>query len=225
MFNPRGAIMTRLHTWMALILFAGCALAADDKERSFKFGKDDLGKVPKGWTVDRTGKGDGSVWKVAADDTAPSRSGFALAQTAKSPRAMFNLCVVDDTSFQDLSLSVAYKAISGEDDKGGGLAWRYKDANNYYVTRYNPIERNLRLYKVVDGKREQLATEEKIRVADDEWHRIAVKHVGEQIEVSLDGKKILEAKDKTFEKAGKVGVWTKADAETRFDDLKVAAAK
>ena len=196
-------------------------LCADEKVRSITFGKDDVGKVPAGWTAARTGKGEGSVWKVVADETAPSRKGFALAQTAESPNAVFNLCVADDTSYSDVEIAVAFKAIKGNKDQGGGIVWRYQDANNYYVARMNPLEDNFRVYKVVAGKRMQLETTEELRVPAGEWHSLKVKHIGDHIECFLDGKKQLDARDRTIEKAGKIGLWTKADAQTHFDDLKV----
>lgn len=199
----------------------GAAFLADDKERTFRFGKDDTGKLPAGWKADKTGKGDGSVWKVVADEAGPSKSGFALAQTAAGPRALFNLCVVEDASYKDLTLSVAFKAIKGEDDQGGGLVWRYQDANNYYVARMNPLESNFRVYKVVDGKRMELGRKEDLKAKAGEWHRIKIKQAGEQIECWFDEAKHLEVKDGTIAKAGKIGLWTKADAQTEFDDVRV----
>ncbi len=197
-------------------------LAADDKVRNFTFGKDDVAKVPSGWTAAKTGKGEGSVWKVAADPTAPSKKGYVLAQTAVGPNALFNLCVADDTSYTDVEITVAFKPVKGDKDQGGGLVWRYQDANNYYLARFNPLEDNYRLYKVAAGKRIQLATKEDLKAAAGEWHTLKVMMRGDQIECSLNGKQYLEAKDTTFTKAGKIGLWTKADAQTFFDDLKVS---
>jgi hypothetical protein len=186
-----------------------------------QFTRDDLGKIPAGWTAAKTGKGEGSVWKVVADDTAPSKSGFALAQTAASPRALFNLCVAEENNYKDLEVRVAFKAVRGKIDQGGGLVWRYQDLNNYYVARMNPLEDNYRVYKVVDGKRIQLGTREGLKVPAGEWHVLKVAQTGDHIECFLDGKKELDVKDDTFPKAGWVGLWTKADARTYFDDLKV----
>lgn len=208
---------------LALLGVIPMAFAADDKARTFTFGKDDVNKVPKGWTAAKTGEGDGSVWKVVADDTAPSKKGFVLAQAAESPKALFNLCVLDDSSFKDGEISVAWKAVKGKVDQGGGLVWRYQDPNNYYIARFNPLEDNFRLYKVVAGKRFQLATKEELIAKAGEWHTLSVKMSGDQIDCSLDGKKLLEAKDATFDKAGKVGLWSKADAQTYFDDLKITS--
>jgi hypothetical protein len=224
-------------TWLWCLLcavgvigaWAACAGPAEDKEdkgakeHAFRFSKDDLGKVPKGWTAAQTGRGEGSVWKVVADETSPSKTGYVLAQTAESPNALFNLCVADDTSGKDVEVSVAMKAVAGAKDQGGGLVWRYKDANNYYVARYNPLETNYRLYKVVSGKRVQLATKEDLDQPAGKWITLKVEQKGDAIECYLDGKKALEAEDNTIQKAGKVGLWTKADAQSYFDNLQVEA--
>jgi hypothetical protein len=206
-----------------LVAFLGTALlAADDKGRSLVFRKDDAGKVPSGWKADQTGKGAGSsVWKVVADDTAPSKSGYVLAQTAESPKQVFNLCVIEDSSYKDVEVSVAFKAVAGKNDQGGGIVWRYQDADNYYLARMNPLEDNYRVYKVQGGKRSQFESKD-VKVPAGEWHTLKIRNKGDQIECWLDGKKYLEVKDDTFAKAGKVGLWTKADAQTRFDDLKIS---
>jgi hypothetical protein len=190
--------------------------------RRFHFDKEDVGKLPKGWKAAQTGKGEGSVWKVMADATAPSKSGLVLAQTAESPSALFNLCVADDTSYKDVEVSVAFKAVKGANDQGGGIVWRYQDANDYYIARMNPLEDNFRVYKVVAGKRIQLATKEDLKAPVGTWHTLTITMVGDHIECSLDGKKCLEAKDDTFTKTGRVGLWTKADAQSYFDDFKVS---
>jgi Domain of Unknown Function (DUF1080) len=117
---------------------------------------------------------------------------------------------------------VSFKALKGKLDQGGGLVWRYQDNNNYYIARMNPLEDNFRVYKVVNGKRIQLATKEDLPVKAGEWHTITIKMAGDQIECSLDGKKYLEAKDDTFAKPGKIGLWSKADAQSYFDNLKIS---
>jgi hypothetical protein len=213
--------MRRVTVAIALVLGAALLAAADQKTH-ITFSKQDADKLPAGWKAAQTGKGEGSVWKVVADDTAPSKAGYALAQTAEGPNAMFNLCVLEDGSYKDLEASVAFKAVRGKNDQGGGLVWRYQDADNYYIARMNPLEDNFRVYKVVAGKRMQLATKEGLKVPAGEWHTLAIKQEGERIECSLDGKKYLEASGATFKEAGKVGLWTKSDAQTHFDDLRIA---
>ena len=191
--------------------------AAGAGERTIRFSKKELGKVPKGWTVYKTGKGKGSVWKVVADKTSPSKTGYVLAQTAKSPGRVFNLCVVDKSKYRDVEIEVAFKSVKGKIDQGGGPVWRYQDAKNYYIARMNPLEDNYRFYKVINGRRTQLATKEGIKVPAGQWHTLEIKHVGNRIECKLDGKVILKTTDDTIKKAGKVGLWTKADAQTYFD--------
>jgi hypothetical protein len=197
----------------AVVLIGG----VDDQAPAFRFTKDDAGKVPAGWKVAKTGRGEGSAWQVVQDETAPSKSGYVLAQTAESPNNVFNLCVADGTRFKDVELEVAFKAIRGNNDQGGGFVWRYKDPNNYYICRMNPLEDNYRVYKVVAGKRTQLGGKEGIRVPAGEWHRLRVIVKGDHMEGYLDGQKEWEINDTTYEDAGQVGLWSKSDAQTHFD--------
>jgi len=187
----------------------------------FRFSQEDVGRLPSGWTAGKTGSGEGSVWRVVADDTSPSKTGYVLAQTAASPRRLFNLCVIEDSKYGDVEIEVAFKAVKGRVDQGGGLVWRYQDANNYYIARMNPLEKNYRFYKVVDGKRSQLATKEGLQVPAGEWHVLEIECEGNKIECELDGKDVFEVEDATFTEPGKVGLWTKADAQTYFDNFVV----
>jgi Domain of Unknown Function (DUF1080) len=208
---------------VAWVAFAGAVLWADEgKERAFKFQKEDLGKVPSGWKAEKTGRGEGSIWKIVEDDTAPSKSGVALAQTAESPGNVFNICVAEDSSYKDVTLSVSFKAVAGKMDQGGGFVWRYLDHNNYYICRMNPLEDNYRVYHVVNGKRVQIGGKEGIKIPVGEWHKLKVEVKGNEMEGYLDGEKIWEVTDETFKDAGKVGLWSKADAQSRFDEFKAS---
>jgi hypothetical protein len=189
------------------------ALAAA-KEQSWNFDKDKAGETPKGVTVG-VGK-----WVVVSDDTAPTRS-HVLAQQAKSGGSQFNICLIDDAHYKDLELSVRMKPIGGKADQGGGLVWRAKDAKNYYLCRYNPLEDNFRVYKVVEGKRSSEFQDAQDIPKKPGWHTVAVSMKGDHIVCSLDGKKLLDVHDSTFKDAGKIGLWSKADAESHFDDLSV----
>jgi hypothetical protein len=206
-----------------MVLFGSTPVQAGEKVLTLD--KNDLGKPPSGWTVAKTGKGEGSVWKVVADVTAPSKSGLVLAQTAESPSAVFNLCIMNNAKAKDVEIRVAFKAMRGKVDQGGGLVWRYQDANNYYIARMNPLEDNYRVYKVVAGKRIQLETKENIKVAAGEWHVLKIRQRGDHIECFLDGHKHLDTRDNTFARTGSVGLWTKADAQTHFDGFQVRELK
>jgi hypothetical protein len=206
-----------------LVLLIPVLLAAETKEYLLKLSRDEADKLPAGWKAAQTGKGEGSLWKVVADDTVPSKSGYALAQTAEGPSALFNLCIAENTSFKDVELSVSFKAVKGKLDQGGGVVWRLQDADNYYIARMNPLEDNFRVYKVIAGQRIQLGTKEGLKVPAGEWHRIKVTMRGDAIQCFLDDTMHLEAKDDAITKAGKVGLWSKADAQTHFDQFKATA--
>ncbi|HXT60229.1 MAG TPA: hypothetical protein VN699_16430 [Pirellulales bacterium] len=184
----------------------GAAFSADADKRVWDFEGDKPGEIAAGFSEEA------GQWRVVETD-----GGKALAQQAKNPDETFNVCLVKDGDAKDLGLQVRFKAVAGELDQGGGVVWRAKDAKNYYVARYNPLEDNFRVYKVVAGKRLQLATADIKR--SDGWHALRVTMRGEQIQCFYDGKKHLEVKDATFAGSGKVGLWSKADARTYFDEL------
>jgi hypothetical protein len=140
-----------------------------------------------------------------------------LAQEAKSPDKVFNVVLVPGSRAQDLELSVKFKALAGNDDQGGGLIWRAKDKNNYYIARYNPLEDNFRVYKVERGKRTMFKNADIPHTPG--WHTLRVTMRGAHIECCYDGKKYLECDDGTFPEAGMIGLWSKADAQSYFDDL------
>jgi hypothetical protein len=187
-------------------VFSGPLHGADDAKRTWTFDDDASGQIAKGFT-NEVGQ-----WSVVASD-----KGKALAQSAKNANAVFNIALISDTNAKDVDLSVRMKAVAGETDQGGGLVWRARDAKNYYLARYNPLEDNYRLYKVVDGKRILILNADISH--SDGWHALRVTMSGDQIACYYDGKKSLEAKDSTLPGAGKIGLWTKADAQSQFDDL------
>lgn len=176
-----------------------------------------------GWRMESTGgSGPHATWTAHADATAISRPNvMALTASNHSSEDRFNLCWNPRVAFRDGRLSVVVRADGGEVDQGGGPMWRVRDADNYYVCRYNPLESNFRVYVVHGGVRRQLATA--IVEADGTaWHRLEVEHSGAHIRCWFDGELKLEAEDATIDGAGGVGLWTKADARTSFDDLVVA---
>ncbi|MGH9794933.1 MAG: hypothetical protein ACRD5G_09190 [Candidatus Acidiferrales bacterium] len=181
--------------------------------RAWNFDKDKPGALPQGFVA---AAGD---WKVAEHARAPSPR-HALAQWAKNARPVFNVVLADGADLKDVDLSVRMLALDGQIDQGGGLVWRARDARNYYIARYNPLENNFRVYKVVEGQRTQLHSADIPR--SDGWHTIRITMRGDAIECFYDGRKYLEARDTAFPASGKIGLWTKADAQTLFDDLTVS---
>lgn len=169
------------------------------------------GRIPAGWEA-AVGR-----WEIVTEEG----SNRVIAQQAVNANPVFNVLLVDRPQLRDVDLSVRLKPVSGKLDQGGGLVWRAKDARNYYVARYNPLEQNLRLYKVEDGRRTQLQSAESVPSLQG-WCTLRVTMRGERIECWLEGKKLLNGRDATFAEAGRVGLWSKADAQTWFDDFTAA---
>ncbi len=167
----------------------------------------------------RTGKGALGDWQVVADPTATQ--GKAIAQvSADATDYRFPLAVYEPLPAQDVEASVRFKAISGKGDRAGGLAVRVRDADNYYVVRANALEDNVRLYRVVKGDRQQMASAS-AKVSSGAWHTLTLRAEGDRFSVSFDGKPLLTHSDRTFTGLGKVALWTKADSVTRFDRLDI----
>ena len=159
---------------------------------------------------------------MKADPTAPSQPNVIAQTSTDKTDYRFPLAIADEGSFQNLEVSVKFKAVAGEVDRAAGLMFRLKDANNYYIVRANALENNYRLYHVVGGRRVQFASAN-FKVASGEWHELRVECVGDHIACYYDNEKKIDATDETFKDAGKIGLWTKADSVTYFDDLRVAA--
>jgi len=189
---------------------------------TYNFDSDAAGAAPTKFHCARTGQGSEGTWVVTADSTAPSRPNVVAQTSTDATDYRFPLLIADEGSFKDLEVSVRFKAVSGKVDRAAGLVFRLKDANNYYIVRANALEDNYRLYHVVNGSRRQFAGAN-FKVTSGEWHELRVEAVGNKFICYYDGAKKMEATDGTFKDAGKVGLWTKADSLTYFDDLRVTA--
>jgi len=188
------------------------------------FEQDQAGQPPAGWKLVYTNPAEGkAAWRVTQDPKAMSGPNV-LTLEAKSGGGTFNLAMAETTSYQDVDVRTRIRANSGHEDQGGGLIWRAKDENNYYVCRINPLESNFRVYKVVDGKRQQLQSAD-ATLETGQWAVVRAKMVGHRIQCYLDGKKLLDVTDDSFKDAGRVGLWTKADASSSFDNIAVQPAK
>jgi hypothetical protein len=188
---------------------------------SIGFDEAAVGALPGGWSAAEThGAGSPGHWAVAAVDGAPSGHNVLRLDT-KNTGGTFNLLLSEREFPADVDVSVKIHPNSGSEDRGGGLVWRCKDSNNYYVARWNPLETNLRVYKVEDGKRSMFESAD-LQADANAWHTLQARMRGATIEISFDGKVLLTHSDSTFPAAGKVGLWTKADASSSFDDLTVS---
>ncbi len=202
---------------VAVVLLSGITVRAQNMKLDFE--KDEVGKPPKGFSFALTGKGKPGVWIVRKDD---ATHGNVLVQTdADTTDYRFPVVLYDDFTGKDVELSVQFKALAGKGDQGAGLVWRYRDRDNYYVTRCNALEDNCTIYHVINGRR-QAFLNHKIKVPSNTWHTLKMTASGNHFVVTYDGQNVLDAKDDTFKDAGKVGLWTKADSVIAFDDFSIA---
>lgn len=212
--------MKKFNLWLKVssaVLLA--ALTAPSYAVQVSFDNDD--RLPIGWKADATG-GRPADWRVMRDASAVSAPHvLSIVRINDTARGNFNLFWSPATKFENGSIEVSIRANSGDIDQGGGLIWRVRDADNYYIARYNPLERNLRLYYVKDGARKMLADAAGLAIGGGEWFALKIAHHGERIQTWLNGKKLIETTDATFTAAGGVGVWAKADAGSSFDNLTV----
>src|ERR1039457_637244 len=205
---------------MRTLLIASLAatlVAAVSSADTVNFDHLKTGAAPPGWTATQTGSGSakGSVEK---DDSAPSQPNVLK----QSGEATFPVCIKNDTSLQDGFVEVKFKPIAGKEDQAGGVIWRVQDSNNYYIARANALEDNVTIYHTINGKRVGFKNIN-AKVTSGVWHTLRVDFEGNKFTVSFDGKKVIEANDESFKEAGKVGVWTKADSVTLFDNFTYGA--
>ena len=194
----------------ALITLTAMATAHAE---TINFDRDEVGKVPAGWTAGVTGRGT-PRWAVEADATAPSKPNVLK----QSGQGTFPWCVKKDLAIADGFVEVKFKPISGSEDAAGGLVWRWKDGDNYYVARANALENNVSLYYTTGGSRNTIKYVD-APVPANQWHTLRVEFSGRKIKVLLDGKPYIELQDTHVAGTGAAGVWTKADSVTAFDDF------
>jgi hypothetical protein len=197
----------------ALTVFAASAAFAETDN----FDTERPGSLPAGWSCGVTGRGD-PVWAVEADRSAPSTPNV-LRQSGKGA---FPWCVKKAASLADGFVEVKFKPEKGREDQAGGVVWRWKDGDNYYVARGNALENNVSLYYTAGGRRNTIKYVD-APVPPNVWHTLRVEFAGKRIKVLLDGKAYIEQEDDHLAGAGAAGVWTKADSVTAFDDFTYGA--
>ena len=193
----------------ALTLAWGIPAAAE----TANFDKDKIGATPEGWQAGVTGSGT-PKWTVEAEADAPSKPNILK----QSGEGTYPYCIKKDTSIDDGFVEVRFKPVAGKEDQAGGFIWRWKDGENYYISRANALEDNVTIYHTLKGSRSAFKSAN-VKVATNEWHSLRIDFKGTAFTVTFDGKKVIEAEDERIKGAGAVGVWTKADSITLFDDF------
>lgn len=215
-----------MRTFTAVLWLLGVEVAVAETHR-FNFDEDSVGKAPGAFVAATTGRGAEGAWVVERAADAPTAPNAVRQASTDDTSYRFPVLVAVGVQATDGSLSVRFKAISGRVDQAAGLVWRYADENNYYVVRANALEDNVVLYKMEDGERSSLApvgTPARTygidhEVPRGEWNTLSVRFEGPLFTVSFNGEELFQVEDRTFTGAGGVGVWTKADSVTLFDDL------
>lgn len=198
----------------------------------YDFEDDETGTIPAGFTQGLTGGGGPVVWQVLEVEDAPSGSQVVVQLSDDRTNARYPHLVREDFEAKDVDLSVKFKTMSGDVDASGGLIFRYLDKDNFYVVRANALEDNVVAYKTENGKRSNIGVKGRddaygveIEVPHQAWNSLRVVARGDLFEIYLNGRKVFEVEDSTFTEAGRIGLWTKADAVTQFDELAVAAMR
>lgn len=180
-----------------------------------------LGKTPPGWMVTMTDRGGPPRWEVLKDLSAPTQP-YVLAQiSSDTSRSRLPLAILENVNLKDGDISVRIKPVAGHEDQGGGLVWRYRDANNYYLVRANPATDSVSVFKVENGRRIPLLAGVKHEIPMNGWTILKVSARGAKFQVYLDHRRLLEGVDHTFTGSGKVGLCTVADSVMYFDDFRV----
>jgi hypothetical protein len=177
------------------------------------------GQKPDGFSFRRTGQGEAGEWKIVDDPSATG--GKAIAQTSPDTTDYrFPLAIYEAVSAKNIAITLRFKPVGGKVDQAGGIAVRLTSPDNYYVVRANALEDNVRFYRVVSGRWQQIAGVE-TKVTGNQWHSLGLRAEGDRFTVSFGGKELFTARDDTFAGEGKVALWTKADSVTHFDDLTI----
>ncbi len=198
---------------ISTLMICGGFLSRTALAETVNFDDAKAGASPPGWKSAVTGSGS-AKWSVEQESSAPSTPNVLK----QSGVGTFPICIYESAKLKDGSVEVKFKPIEGKEDQAGGVIWRVQDSNNYYIARANALEDNVTIYHTIRGKRvafKSISTKVKSGV----WHTLRVDFEGNKFTVTFDGNKVIEATDQSFQNAGKVGVWTKADSVTLFDDF------
>jgi hypothetical protein len=203
---------------VTLLLLTPAVARDGDRRVTRTFDSDTPDREPPGFVFQTTNNRPAGKWRVVRDERAPSH---LLAQLDQNKdRQRHALAALDEPHYEDLRLSARIKLVAGDVDQSAGVFWRYRNSENHYLARLSVTDKNVRLYRVVNGNRIKFAGAEDVPLASNRWYTLRVEHRGKKIKVYLDDEMLFDAKDDRFDDDGKIGVWTQSDTTAHFDDLK-----
>lgn len=195
----------------------------DAGKRTWNFDDATAGKLPPGFQIAQRGEqAPPAKWAASSSDDAPSGSMTLAIVENSAPSKTFHVALAEGTSYGNVEIDVMIKATAGVNNRGGGVVFRAKGPDDYYVARWNPVEANFRVYSMLGGARLDLASAT-LELDEEAWHHLHVTMIGSAIKCSIDGEEIASLEDKALPDAGMVGVWAKGDAQTQFDDFSAKA--
>ena len=211
---PKLLLMLSLLSGVALMSSFACGQSVP-----VDIGVTPVGAAPIGFQFGRTGQGAAGDWRVVADPSAAG--GKAIAQISPDQTDYrFPLAIYQPLSASDVEVTVRFKPVAGRVDQAGGIAVRLISPDDYYVVRANALENNVRLYRVSQGRREQIAGID-IPVIGGQWHTLGLRAEADRFTVSYDGRVLFGAIAGTYADTGHVALWTKADSITHFDTIAI----
>src|ERR1043165_9752793 len=210
--------MTRLTSLMATAFCVASGIAIMAQTVTVNFDNDEPGKPPNGFSFVAE-QGRPGIWVVRRDD--PEHGNVLVQTDADTTNFRFPIAFYNDFKAANVTVSMQFKALSGKGDQAAGIVWRYRDKDNYYVTRCNALEDDCSIYHVINGRRRPFQSKH-VKVASNVWHTLVLEASCDRFVVKYDGTQVLNARDHTFKDAGNVGLWTKADSIIAFDNFTVS---
>jgi 3-keto-disaccharide hydrolase len=211
--------MTTSTSLMATAFCVASGIAIMAQTVTVNFDKDEPGKPPSGFSFVLTGEGRPGTWVVRRED--PEHGNVLVQTDTDTSNFRFPIAFYNEFMAANVTASMQFKPLSGKGDQAAGIVWRYRDKNNYYVTRCNALEDDCSIYHVIEGRRRPFQSKH-TKVASNVWHTLVLEATDDRFVVKYDGTQVLDARDYTFKEAGKVGLWTKADSIIAFDNFTVS---
>lgn len=218
-YRPARTVAARFLLLVVFLALGMLTAMNSTRAQTITFGGQTVGADPAGFDARRTGEGGPARWIIVRDETA--QGGMAVEQVSQETADYrFPLAIYKPFDGANVDVQTRFKPVSGRVDRAGGIAVRLTTPDDYYIVRANALEDNVRFYRVVKGRRQQLKSAN-LKVASNEWHTLGLKAEGDRFTVTFNGKTLYTVTDKTFAQAGKVALWTKSDSVTRFDRLDI----